>query len=360
MTIIANIEEVSIINAIDFNSQINVALRSAASDWRFAIGEVNWDDIDLFNLYLSIPRTATTSWSFDLPSNAGPITLTVKGKGLAINEGLVNFFAIVGGNYDSISRAAFGTVKTLSLTKDGVKIAPDISLKDVAFGNASNNSNSLLKVIIEDLTDDDKAIEESTIDYFLDNIDTDPKSSTSTRLTDTQFNLTLTGRKNINGFGNKYDNVIIGNSKANKLRGYVGADTLVGNGGADVITGDQGDDTIYGGGGKDKMNGGIGQDTFVYMNLSDSKVDKEDIIIRFNGRAGDRIDLSSIDANSDTPEKESLRWRGKKQFSGLAGEVRFNAGILEVNTDSDLDAEMAIILRGVNLFRKEYLILAGK
>ena len=58
-------------------------------------------------------------------------------------------------------------------------------------------------------------------------------------------NLTLTGTANRNGYGNELDNVIIGNSGVNGLKGYDGKDTLDGGLGADILTGGNGDDTYY-------------------------------------------------------------------------------------------------------------------
>jgi Ca2+-binding RTX toxin-like protein len=56
-------------------------------------------------------------------------------------------------------------------------------------------------------------------------------------------NLTLTGTDNINGTGNKNNNVLTGNTGRNTLNGLEGNDTLIGGGGADTLLGGAGNDT---------------------------------------------------------------------------------------------------------------------
>jgi len=344
-------------------------VESVTTDWINRLDDVRWNNLNVSDLIASIPKEASNSWSFELPSSSGPITLTVKGQDLAIKltpEALL--LIIIFGNYSQIYEASTGTVHSLSLAKDGAKIAPTLFLKDVPFGTSATDNEALLKVFIEDLTDADEAVGESTISFLIDHLDTDVRSSRTTRLTDAKFNLYLDGLSPINGNGNQYDNIINGNSKANTLRGYTGDDTLNGLGGRDTIFGHGGDDILNGGGandilngglGQDTMNGGPGRDTYVYKRTNDSRVDREDIILHFNGSRGDRIDLSAVDANRATAGKQQFKWIGKREFSGAPGEVRFENGFLEMNTNSNLNPEMAIILDGVNSFNRDYIIFGN-
>jgi len=57
-------------------------------------------------------------------------------------------------------------------------------------------------------------------------------------------NLTLLGSANIDGLGNDYDNVLIGNAGSNSLTGLLGNDTLDGGADADTLIGGEGND-IY-------------------------------------------------------------------------------------------------------------------
>jgi Ca2+-binding RTX toxin-like protein len=70
------------------------------------------------------------------------------------------------------------------------------------------------------------------------------QSSITWTLQDELDHLTLTGTDSINGFGNKFNNIIIGNTATNYLYGGNGNDTLDGGAGNDTLEGGNGDD-IY-------------------------------------------------------------------------------------------------------------------
>lgn len=89
------------------------------------------------------------------------------------------------------------------------------------------------------------------------------RSSVSYSLSANVENLTLTGYNNINGYGNKLNNLLYGNDKNNILNGDDGNDTIYGNGGNDTLNGGIDADQIYGGTGNDKLHGGLGADTIV-------------------------------------------------------------------------------------------------
>jgi len=76
-------------------------------------------------------------------------------------------------------------------------------------------------------------------------------------------NLTLTGRAEVDGTGNEMDNVLQGNTGANRLFGQAGDDVLTGSTGDDRLYGQVGDDRLYGQGGSDRLYGGSGDD---YLN----------------------------------------------------------------------------------------------
>jgi Ca2+-binding RTX toxin-like protein len=75
-------------------------------------------------------------------------------------------------------------------------------------------------------------------------------------------NLTLIGKKAINGTGNSLDNHIIGNGGSNILNGGGGDDLLDGGSGNDLLIGGDGDDVLIGGLGRDTLTGGDGVDSF--------------------------------------------------------------------------------------------------
>lgn len=143
-------------------------------------------------------------------------------------------------------------------------------------------------------------------------------------------NLTLTGASNVTGTGNNANNVITGNVGNNVLSGGIGNDTLRGERGNDEIVGGQGNDALdggigadvlLGGSGRDKLTGGGGSDRFVFVSLSDSAGNAKDTILDFS--RVDRIDLSGIDANSRAFGNQAFQYIGSDDFSGKAGELRY-------------------------------------
>jgi Ca2+-binding RTX toxin-like protein len=73
----------------------------------------------------------------------------------------------------------------------------------------------------------------------------------------------FSGIENVLGtIGN--DDVLIGDSGANRLSGIGGRDTLNGAGGDDILSGGEGVDTLAGGAGSDSLDGGLDEDTAVF------------------------------------------------------------------------------------------------
>jgi Ca2+-binding RTX toxin-like protein len=136
-------------------------------------------------------------------------------------------------------------------------------------------------------------------------------------------NITLTTKANINATGNDGANVLVGNSGANKLIGGLGQDSLT---------------------------GGEGADRFVFTSVADSAVNTaSDVITDFLHSEKDKIDLSLIDANVNANGNNAFRFIGSEDFSGAAGQLRFDADASSVFADIDGDgvADLQIILQSV-------------
>ena len=73
--------------------------------------------------------------------------------------------------------------------------------------------------------------------------------------------LHLIGDADLEGIGSGDDNLIAGNSGANRLRGLSGNDTMIGEGGDDTLNAGTGDDSLSGGVGNDILLGIDGADT---------------------------------------------------------------------------------------------------
>ena len=139
-------------------------------------------------------------------------------------------------------------------------------------------------------------------------------------------------------------------SGSNILNGGNGTDTLIGGGG---------NDSLIGGQGKDGLTGSTGVDTFIYSSTAESGVGSafRDVITDFQGSTGETIDLSAIDAFTNSTGNQAFIYIGPNAFSGLKGEVRFIGGRLQVNTGTDKVADMEIALTGLTSFESSFLIL---
>jgi Ca2+-binding RTX toxin-like protein len=166
----------------------------------------------------------------------------------------------------------------------------------------------------------------------------------------TSFDLAvLTNIENLTGLyggqklsGNSLNNTISTNGKGNTLSGRSGNDTLIikweswdnsnpigpankllGGEGNDTLQGNKTIDILYGGKGIDTMTGGAGNDTFDFNTISDSGLTlaERDQITDFR-RGEDRIDLSTIDANTALKGNNSFKFIGSDWFSKKGGEVR--------------------------------------
>lgn len=124
---------------------------------------------------------------------------------------------------------------------------------------------------------------------------------------------------------------ISGTSRADRLNGDSGNNYLDGKAGNDTLKGGAGNDTLYGGAGRDTMTGGAGNDVFLFKAVSEmgSRPTTRDVITDFT-KGQDKIDLSSIDANS--------RLSGDQTFTFLANDNQAftkKAGELAWHTQSD-------------------------
>jgi Ca2+-binding RTX toxin-like protein len=151
-------------------------------------------------------------------------------------------------------------------------------------------------------------------------------------------NLKLTGSAAISGTGNGAANTLTGNGAANVLRGL---------GGDDLLDGGRGNDTLIGGAGQDSLRGGFGRDVFVFDRESDSTPEKPDVILHFDapGRgAGDRIDLSEIDANTARAGDQAFHFGSTAQGSIYLTEDGTDT-LVRGNTDVGAGFEFAVLIR---------------
>lgn len=114
-----------------------------------------------------------------------------------------------------------------------------------------------------------------------------------------------------------------------------------------------------GGGGQDDLTGGKGADTFDFKALSEMGLTSAtwDHILDFSAAQGDRIDLSTLDADTTVAGNQSFNFIGSASFTA-AGQLRYDtaSGVLYGSVDADPDAEFAIELVGSPAFTADELI----
>jgi hypothetical protein len=120
-----------------------------------------------------------------------------------------------------------------------------------------------------------------------------------------------------------------------------GNDQITGSALSNTIFGGAGTDTISGGGGQDFLYGGADADTFVFNALTDSLPGLADIIQDFEDGL-DKIDLSFIGSLTQGDFTTAATTAAAQWRAAVVGDNT----ILEVNTDSDLQADMVIYLAG--------------
>jgi Ca2+-binding RTX toxin-like protein len=156
---------------------------------------------------------------------------------------------------------------------------------------------------------------------------------------------------------------LTGSSYADKLYGDSGSNLLTGGSGNDVLNGGGGNDVLFGGAGADDLVGGAGADTFVFKALDDTTVSSvgRDTIFDFSGTAGDRIDVSAIDANTATSGDQAFTYVGTAAFTGKAGELRYVKGASDTyvygDVNGDARADFAIHLDDAVSLSKGYFVL---
>jgi Ca2+-binding RTX toxin-like protein len=168
-----------------------------------------------------------------------------------------------------------------------------------------------------------------------------------------------------NLIGSAHNDSLTGSIAANELSGGDGADSLNGGKGNDILDGGAENDLLTGGLGRDQLSGGTGADRFDFNSASESAVLQMDSITDFNAGEGDKIDLSTIDANSGIGGNQAfavltndLAFSAATSFTA-AGQLFYDqtAQVLYGNVDADAQAEFAIELIGVTMLQVSNMML---
>ncbi len=152
--------------------------------------------------------------------------------------------------------------------------------------------------------------------------------------------------------GDDGDNTLVGGPDDDTINGLGGNDTIQGLEDTDFLNGGSGQDTITGGRGKDMLTGGSEQDIFDFNVTKDSvKGSNRDEIVDFSHLEGDKIDLSTIDANTHRGGNQRFHFIGSETFKHHqqnhprdVGMLRYSHDVVQgdVNGDGRADFEISI------------------
>lgn len=146
------------------------------------------------------------------------------------------------------------------------------------------------------------------------------------------------------------------NLGGNNDQGYggTGNDRIYGGDGKDSLYGEDGADRIVGGNGLDHLFGGLGADGFIYTAATESARDTagRDVIHDFVRTEGDKINLTTIDADPTTGANDNFIWRGTLGFDGTHGAlIATNSGantLIQADLNGDRVSDFSILVLGIN------------
>lgn len=148
---------------------------------------------------------------------------------------------------------------------------------------------------------------------------------------------------------------------ADNFIGLASAD-IVGTSGSETLNGTSGDDRLIGGGARDVLFGGGGDDVFVYTELNDSRpAGGRDFIADWD--AGDKIDLSALDADTLQSGRQMLDFVGEGSVSRsvASGDLKYyhvnGNTYLVASVDGDTDADFQIEIAGVHVLTADDFLL---
>jgi Ca2+-binding RTX toxin-like protein len=114
--------------------------------------------------------------------------------------------------------------------------------------------------------------------------------------------------------GGSGEDMLFGSAGVDIIYGGLGNDKLFGDHdgsptsqqGGDYLYGGYGNDEIHGGGGSDRMYGNSGADSFVFDHVNDFVFGHSDVIGDFSRAQGDKIVLTSVDANANLSNNQNF------------------------------------------------------
>ena len=164
--------------------------------------------------------------------------------------------------------------------------------------------------------------------------------------------------------GHAGNDTLIGGDGGDSLAGNGGDDLLLGGAGSDSLDGGAGNDTLRGGQGGDSLTGGAGNDFFDFNAIGESNPSPalRDTIADFS-QGQDKIDLSTIDANTGNVGNDAFDFIGVSGFTNVAGQLHEtfnqanNTTIISGDVDGNGSGDFQIVLNGHYLLTADDFVL---
>jgi Ca2+-binding RTX toxin-like protein len=153
-------------------------------------------------------------------------------------------------------------------------------------------------------------------------------------------------------------NLAAGSSSGGDAAGdsHISIENLTGSGFTDNLYGDSGANRLRGLTGHDDLIGNGGADRFVFETLDDSSNAAPDQIHDFSTAQGDRIDLSLIDADTGTAGNQAFTYIGTGDFTGVAGQLNFQNGLIQGDVTGDGGADFRIEVNGTTFAAGDFIL----
>ncbi len=88
------------------------------------------------------------------------------------------------------------------------------------------------------------------------------------------------------------------------------------------------------------MTGGTGADTFIFAAVADfGPAGQEDVITDFNRVEGDKIRLTTIDANPVLAGDQAFAWLASGAFTGQPGQLHYAQSGPDLIVSGDIDGD---------------------
>jgi Ca2+-binding RTX toxin-like protein len=193
-------------------------------------------------------------------------------------------------------------------------------------------------------------------DIYAQKLSVSDNSSTTTDINNNSNAVTTSTSFN----GTIQNDTLQGDNDNNTLLGLAGNDSLNGGRGNDILKGGAGNDTLIGGLDADVLIGGSGADIFKFTSIDELGNTEEtaDVIVDFNTKQKDKIDLSGIDADENQAGDQVLKFV-KKFGADATGQLVFDAKTQMIygSTNADTDPEFIIQVSGVTSLKAADFIL---